>query len=89
MGAEVNWGVRFRNFQHVSCLMHYKGSMVVCSLSFLLFDIINQLLQIQHFLLDLCKEVSLRLQGCGVQGRTFTLKVLSSFIFVCIRYHFT
>ncbi|XWS62960.1 hypothetical protein CRYUN_Cryun06bG0055600 [Craigia yunnanensis] len=46
VGAEVNWGVRFRNFQHT-----------------------------QHFLLDLCKEVSLRLQGCGVQGRTFTLKI--------------
>lgn len=29
----------------------------------------------QHFLLSLCKEVSLRLQGCGVQGRTFTLKI--------------
>ncbi|KAE8698588.1 DNA repair protein REV1 [Hibiscus syriacus] len=46
VGAEVNWGVRFRDFQHA-----------------------------QHFLLDLCKEVSLRLQGCGVQGRTFTLKI--------------
>ncbi|XVE49265.1 hypothetical protein DITRI_Ditri01bG0069000 [Diplodiscus trichospermus] len=46
VGAEVNWGVRFRDFQHT-----------------------------QHFLLDLCKEVSLRLQGCGVQGRTFTLKI--------------
>ncbi|KAL6603600.1 hypothetical protein ACP70R_043961 [Stipagrostis hirtigluma subsp. patula] len=28
-----------------------------------------------HFLTNLCKEVSLRLQGCGVQGRTITLKV--------------
>ncbi|TYI45601.1 hypothetical protein E1A91_D13G049000v1 [Gossypium mustelinum] len=46
VGAEVNWGVRFRDLQHA-----------------------------QHFLLDLCKEVSLRLQGCGVQGRTFTLKI--------------
>ncbi|OMO73962.1 DNA-repair protein, UmuC-like protein, partial [Corchorus capsularis] len=46
VGAEVNWGVRFRDLQHA-----------------------------QHFLFDLCKEVSLRLQGCGVQGRTFTLKI--------------
>ncbi|XP_021305826.1 DNA repair protein REV1 isoform X2 [Sorghum bicolor] len=29
----------------------------------------------EHFLTNLCKEVSLRLQGCGVQGRTVTLKV--------------
>ncbi|XP_048231552.1 DNA repair protein REV1 isoform X2 [Ricinus communis] len=46
IGAEVNWGVRFRNLQDS-----------------------------QHFLLNLCKEVSLRLQGCGVHGRTFTLKI--------------
>ncbi|KAL6873814.1 hypothetical protein ACP4OV_013896 [Aristida adscensionis] len=29
----------------------------------------------EHFLTNLCKEVSLRLQGCGLQGRTITLKV--------------
>ncbi|KAG8364222.1 hypothetical protein BUALT_Bualt19G0105800 [Buddleja alternifolia] len=29
----------------------------------------------RHFLTDLCKEVALRLQGCGVQGRSFTLKI--------------
>ncbi|XP_057782896.1 DNA repair protein REV1 isoform X2 [Salvia miltiorrhiza] len=29
----------------------------------------------QHFLKNLCKEVALRLQGCGVQGRAFTLKI--------------
>ncbi|KAK3134426.1 hypothetical protein QOZ80_6AG0549020 [Eleusine coracana subsp. coracana] len=29
----------------------------------------------EHFLTNLCKEVSLRLQGCGVQGRTITLKI--------------
>ncbi|XP_024966568.1 DNA repair protein REV1 isoform X4 [Cynara cardunculus var. scolymus] len=46
VGAEVNWGVRFRDMK--DC---------------------------QHFLLSLCKEVSLRLHGCGVLGRTFTLKV--------------
>ncbi|XP_020536171.2 DNA repair protein REV1 isoform X2 [Jatropha curcas] len=46
IGAEVNWGVRFKNSQDS-----------------------------QHFLLNLCKEVSLRLQGCGLQGRTFTLKI--------------
>ncbi|XP_051198867.1 DNA repair protein REV1 [Lolium perenne] len=28
-----------------------------------------------HFLVNLSKEVSLRLQGCGLQGRTVTLKV--------------
>ncbi|GAB2219823.1 hypothetical protein Droror1_Dr00007460 [Drosera rotundifolia] len=30
---------------------------------------------VHRFLLSLCKEVSLRLQGCEVQGRTFTLKI--------------
>ncbi|XP_072971771.1 DNA repair protein REV1 isoform X2 [Typha angustifolia] len=29
----------------------------------------------ENFLMNLCKEVSLRLQGCGVQGHTITLKV--------------
>ncbi|PON58092.1 DNA repair protein, Rev [Trema orientale] len=46
IGAEVNWGVRFKDL---------KDS--------------------QNFLSNLCKEVSLRLQGCGVRGRTFTLKI--------------
>lgn len=46
IGAEVNWGVRFKDI---------KDS--------------------EHFLSSLCKEVSLRLQGCGLQGRTFTLKI--------------
>ncbi|EPS63854.1 hypothetical protein M569_10929, partial [Genlisea aurea] len=46
IGAEVNWGVRFRNTNDV-----------------------------HHFLKSLCKEVALRLQGCGVVGRSFTLKV--------------
>ncbi|PWA92321.1 BRCT domain-containing protein [Artemisia annua] len=46
VGADVNWGVRFKDMK--DC---------------------------QHFLLSLCKEVSLRLHGCGVSGRTFTLKV--------------
>ncbi|KAG5238755.1 DNA repair protein [Salix suchowensis] len=46
IGAEVNWGVRFKDLQDSQC-----------------------------FLLNLCKEVSFRLQGCGVQGRTFTLKI--------------
>ncbi|XP_074275494.1 DNA repair protein REV1 [Silene latifolia] len=46
VGAEVNWGVRFKD---------KKNS--------------------EHFLLSLCKEVALRLQGCGVHGRTFTLKI--------------
>ncbi|XAR52878.1 DNA-directed DNA polymerase [Bertholletia excelsa] len=35
----------------------------------------NHLKDCQHFITNLCKEVSLRLQGCGVQGRSFTLKV--------------
>ncbi|CAN4112143.1 unnamed protein product [Withania somnifera] len=46
IGADVNWGVRFKDLKDV-----------------------------QHFLLNLCKEVSLRLQGCGVMGRKFTLKI--------------
>ncbi|KAL2349558.1 hypothetical protein Fmac_003558 [Flemingia macrophylla] len=46
VGADVNWGVRFKDMKHC-----------------------------EHFLIDLCKEVSLRLQGCGVHGRTFTLKI--------------
>ncbi|KAK9053446.1 hypothetical protein SSX86_030080 [Deinandra increscens subsp. villosa] len=46
VGAEVNWGVRFKDS---------KDSQV--------------------FLLSLCKEVSLRLHGCGARGRTFTLKL--------------
>ncbi|KAK7253198.1 hypothetical protein RIF29_37721 [Crotalaria pallida] len=35
----------------------------------------NDMKDCDHFLNNLCKEVSLRLQGCGVQGRTFTLKI--------------
>ncbi|KAI4318418.1 hypothetical protein MLD38_032122 [Melastoma candidum] len=46
VGAEVNWGVRFRDS---------KDS--------------------KQFLSNLCKEVSSRLQGCGLQGRKFTLKI--------------
>ncbi|XP_075094277.1 DNA repair protein REV1 isoform X3 [Nicotiana tabacum] len=46
IGADVNWGVRFKDLKDV-----------------------------QHFLLNLCKEVSLRLLGCGVKGRKFTLKI--------------
>nr|XP_043621063.1 DNA repair protein REV1 [Erigeron canadensis] len=46
VGADVNWGVRFKDI---------KDSQVLLS--------------------SLCKEVSLRLHGCGVRGRTITLKV--------------
>ncbi|PIA27042.1 hypothetical protein AQUCO_08300016v1 [Aquilegia coerulea] len=35
----------------------------------------NTLQDTQNFLVKLCHEVSLRLQGCGVQGRTITLKL--------------
>ncbi|KAF5174903.1 Dna polymerase iv [Thalictrum thalictroides] len=35
----------------------------------------NTLQDSQNFLVKLCHEVSLRLQGCGVQGRTITLKL--------------
>ncbi|KAJ8478477.1 hypothetical protein OPV22_022204 [Ensete ventricosum] len=35
----------------------------------------NNLTDCHNFLVNLCKEVSLRLQGCGLQGRTITLKV--------------
>ncbi|KAK4789684.1 hypothetical protein SAY86_016988 [Trapa natans] len=46
IGAEVNWGVRFKDL---------KDS--------------------KQFLSNLCKEVSMRLQGNGVRGRKFTLKI--------------
>ncbi|XP_071726230.1 DNA repair protein REV1-like isoform X2 [Rutidosis leptorrhynchoides] len=46
VGADLNWGVRFKDLK--DC---------------------------QAFLLNLCKEVSFRLHGCGLRGRTFTLKV--------------
>ncbi|MED6119163.1 hypothetical protein PIB30_009265 [Stylosanthes scabra] len=46
IGADVNWGVRFKDMK--DC---------------------------EHFLINLCKEVSLRLECSGVQGRTFTLKI--------------
>ncbi|XP_057545804.1 DNA repair protein REV1 isoform X3 [Amaranthus tricolor] len=46
IGADVNWGVRFKDT---------KDS--------------------ERFLMSLCNEVSLRLRGCGLQGRTFTLKI--------------
>ncbi|KAK6946041.1 UmuC domain [Dillenia turbinata] len=35
----------------------------------------NEMKDTQCFLISLCKEVSLRLQGCGFQGRTFTVKI--------------
>ncbi|XP_077211592.1 DNA-directed DNA polymerase isoform X2 [Tasmannia lanceolata] len=35
----------------------------------------NDVKDSRDFLVKLCKEVSLRLQGCGMQGRTITLKV--------------
>ncbi|XP_027106030.1 DNA repair protein REV1 isoform X2 [Coffea arabica] len=35
----------------------------------------NDLNDMKDFLLKLCKEVSLRLQGCGLKGRTITLKI--------------
>ncbi|XP_041994084.1 DNA repair protein REV1-like isoform X4 [Salvia splendens] len=35
----------------------------------------NNANDVQHFLTSLCKEVALRLQGCGMQGRIFTLKI--------------
>ncbi|XP_052196015.1 DNA repair protein REV1 isoform X3 [Diospyros lotus] len=35
----------------------------------------NDLKDCHHFLMNLCKEVLLRLQGCAVQGRNFTLKI--------------
>ncbi|XP_073220509.1 DNA repair protein REV1 isoform X3 [Cicer arietinum] len=46
IGADVNWGVRFKDMK--DC---------------------------EKFLTSLCKEVSLRLQSCGMQGRTFSLKI--------------
>ncbi|XP_028797962.1 DNA repair protein REV1 [Neltuma alba] len=35
----------------------------------------NDMKECESFLINLCKEVALRLHGCGVQGRTFTLKI--------------
>ncbi|ONK60421.1 uncharacterized protein A4U43_C08F18290 [Asparagus officinalis] len=35
----------------------------------------NDIADCEHFLLDLCKEISFRLQECGVEGHTVTLKV--------------
>lgn len=35
----------------------------------------NDMKDCENFLTNLCKEVSLRLQGCGMQGRTFSLKI--------------
>lgn len=35
----------------------------------------NDIVECEKFLLNLCKEVSFRLQECGVEGRTITLKV--------------
>ncbi|PNY04000.1 DNA repair protein rev1-like [Trifolium pratense] len=46
IGADVNWGVRFKDMK--DC---------------------------ENFLTKLCKEVSLRLRSCGMQGRTFSLKI--------------
>ncbi|XP_058778555.1 DNA repair protein REV1-like isoform X3 [Vicia villosa] len=46
IGADVNWGVRFKDMK--DC---------------------------ENFLTNLCKEVSLRLQSSGMQGRTFSLKI--------------
>ncbi|WJX59924.1 hypothetical protein P8452_45192 [Trifolium repens] len=46
IGADVNWGVRFKDMKDCD-----------------------------NFLTSLCKEVSLRLQSCGMQGRTFSLKI--------------
>lgn len=53
---------------HIICVWH----LIFCSI----------LLQSEHFLMNLCKEVSLRLQGCGVQGRTITLKVVMPVLFI-------
>ncbi|KAF3794298.1 DNA repair protein [Nymphaea thermarum] len=36
----------------------------------------------RHFLLNLCKEVALRLQGCGMRGRMITLKVSAKITYV-------
>ncbi|KAK4284534.1 hypothetical protein QN277_001353 [Acacia crassicarpa] len=35
----------------------------------------NDMKECESFLINLCKEVALRLHGSGVQGRTFTLKI--------------
>ena len=82
VGADVNWGVRFKDIKDVSIFLCYVSYFYICKPYYIKKIIQNvdiKLFQCEHFLINLCKEVSLRLQGCGVQGRTFTLKVLVYF----------
>jgi hypothetical protein len=76
VGAEINWGVRFNDNKDVG---HFCFSFLYhCSAIYFHALSLFCWLQAEHFLINLCKEVSLRLQGCGVQGRTVTLKVVST-----------
>jgi hypothetical protein len=92
VGAEVNWGVRFNENKDVcpffhSCVIYH---VTCCAFSGLILLCVS--LQADHFLVNLSKEVSLRLQGCGLQGRTITLKVVSvdctHLYFVAVGYSF-
>lgn len=87
IGADVNWGVRFDDITDVCVLQNLKMTFFILSF-FLLYLLIFCILlfffwlfQCQNFLMNLCKEVSLRLQGCGVQGRAITLKVYAKINF--------
>lgn len=84
MGAEINWGVRFNDNKDVGPFCFF----VLYHCSTVPFHVSSPScwLQAEHFLTNLCKEVSLRLQGCGVQGRTITLKVVS---IDCTHFSFT
>jgi len=81
IGADVNWGVRFNDMKDVSTLLHisyfYFCLRVLQNKTIKILT--KKFFQCENFLTNLCKEVSLRLQGCGMQGRTFSLKVLITF----------
>lgn len=79
VGAEVNWGVRFNDIVEVGISQRYFD-FLFHNESLGLFDmILLPVFQCEKFLLNLCREVSFRLQECGVEGRTITLKVLVHF----------
>lgn len=79
-GKQVHWcwselGREIQEFRW--CSWHIvKFRFLICE-KFLL--VTHSVFQTQRFLTKLCNEVALRLQGCGVQGRSFTLKVNTCF----------
>uniref|UniRef100_A0A453SSE5 Uncharacterized protein n=1 Tax=Aegilops tauschii subsp. strangulata TaxID=200361 RepID=A0A453SSE5_AEGTS len=55
-------------------LLYFSFLFIILVLLLFVFDIFFVYLQADNFLVNLSREVSLRLQGCGLQGRTITLK---------------